>query len=95
MLGYEGADCERLRLRAKAVTKVEASVSQLPSKSFGLNSIRYVAHPNQKTYGSYLAPFGSTWDFEPDYPLIGLYGLVNPLEKAVVQLGFITLDIAC
>ena len=83
MLGYEGGDCERLTL-TKGVNKVEASISQLPSKSFGLNSIRYVAHPNQKTYGSYLAPFGATWEFEPLHPLIGLYGLENPLEKAVV-----------
>ena len=94
MLGYEGNDCERLTLKG-GVNKVEASVSQLPSKSFGLNSIRYVADPNQKTYGSFLRPFASTWEFDPLQPVIGLYGLENPLEKSVVQLGFITLDIAC
>ena len=94
MLGYEGVGCERLTL-SKGVNKIQASVTQLPSKSFGLAAIRYVILPNQKTYGKFLAPFGGTWEFETLQPAIGLYGLVNPLEKAIVQIGFITLDTKC
>lgn len=95
LLGHEGSSCERLKISSGPLDKISASVIQMPNLSFALNAIRYTKYPNQKTFGEYVAPFGEEWNFTPEEPVIGLYGLMNPLDNSVVQLGFVTLDIKC
>lgn len=65
MLGHEGEECEVLTLTGP-LNKIEASVIQLESLSFALNSVRYVRDPNQKTFGFFLGAFAKTWEFTED-----------------------------
>lgn len=95
MLGTEGEFCDTLTLGGP-IDKVAASVTQMEVGFFVVNAIRYVRDPNQKTYGTYLQPFGQEWSFNETHQLIGLIGQVNPLENnAIVQLGIITLNTEC
>ena len=83
MLGNEGEECDTLTLSGP-LNKIEASVTQTESLAFALNSVRYVRDPNQKTYGTFLQPFGQTWVITEERPVVGLFGLTNPLENTVV-----------
>lgn len=95
MLGTEGDFCETLTFSGP-VTKMEASMDQNPETlSFSLNSIRYYVDTKQKTYGEFIKAFGKEWLLSEEKPLIGLFGLTNPLEKTVVQLGLVLLNTQC
>ena len=94
MLGEEGDDCETLTLSGP-LDKIEASVTQTETLTFKLNSIRYVKSPNQRTYGTFIKPFSQEWEITEEKPVIGLFGLTNPLENTVVQMGVIFLDTEC
>jgi len=97
MLGHEGASCETLTIKSDGpLNKIEASVVQEKGTlAWKLGTIRYVKSPNQKTYGEFLKVLSVEWSFEEGMPPIGLYGMMNPLTKHVVQLGFIQLDEQC
>ena len=95
MLGTEGKDCDVLTFKGP-IEKIEASVTQIYPGFLALNSVRY-SRTYQKTYGTFLKPFSSAWEFkENSSEVIGLYGMTNPLEdNAIVQLGFVTVNSEC
>ena len=74
---------------------MEASLVQTPKLTFALDSVRYQREASQKTYGEFLQPFSKAWDIPEDRPVVGLFGLTNPLEETVVQMGVIYLDTQC
>ena len=93
-MGYDGNYCDVLNLRGQ-LTRIEASLAQTPKLTFALDSVRYQREASQKTYGEFLQPFSKTWDIPEDKPVVGLFGLTNPLEETVVQMGVIYLDTQC